>query len=208
MKNERAEMTTENAVRKIVVATGNAHKVDEIRSALAFEGWEFVALSELGDFSEPIEDGETFEDNARIKAHAAHEATGMATLADDSGLVVDALGGRPGVHSSRYAGENATDADNNRKLLSELAGLDQDGRSARFVSTLVFINEDGSEIVARGTCEGMIGTEQEGDNGFGYDPLFLPFALGGHTMAELTMDEKNRISHRGAALEDLKRKLV
>lgn len=193
--------------RRIVVATNNAHKVDEIRAALAVQGWEFVTLRDIDVQSDPEEDGATFLDNARIKAHAAHEATGLASLADDSGLEVDALGGRPGVYSSRYAGEDATDADNNAKLLAELGEVHEPARTARFRSVLVLVGEDGSEIVADGACEGRIAFAASGEGGFGYDPLFLPDATPGRSMAELTMAEKNAISHRGAALHALKEKL-
>ena len=193
---------------KVVVATHNAHKVSEIRSALDFPGWEFVALDEVGDYPEPVEDGETFEDNARIKARAARAATGMPAVADDSGLVVDALDGRPGVYSSRYAGPDANDGENNKLLLRELDGVPAEKRTARFVSTLVFIDEAGEETVARGTVEGTIGFAERGTEGFGYDPLFFPDVFGGtRTMAEVSMAEKNKVSHRGNALRDLKTKL-
>lgn len=194
-----------DAAKRVVVATGNRHKVEEIEQALASSGWEFCALRDLGDFPEPVEDGETFEDNARIKARAAFENTGLASLADDSGLVVDALGGRPGVHSSRYAGEHATDAENNAKLLVELADVPHEKRTARFVSVMVFIDEDGTETVAQGACEGYIATEPQGDGGFGYDPLFHPLEVEGQpAMAELSMAQKNAISHRGKALVNLR----
>lgn len=202
---------SEHAVRHdlpgktVVVATGNRHKVDEIRSALPFPGWRFVTAAELDEeWPNPEEDGETFEDNARIKARAAHERFGFAALADDSGLEVDALDGEPGVYSSRYAGPCATDAENNARLLLALDRVPEGMRSARFRSTLVFIDEDGSELVATGTCEGEIAFAPAGANGFGYDPLFLPEATLGRAMAELSMDEKNAISHRGAALRALR----
>jgi XTP/dITP diphosphohydrolase len=202
-------MASESASRTIVVATGNAHKVDEIASALDFAGWRFVAAGRMeGGWREPVEDGETFEDNARIKARAAHERFGVAALADDSGLEVDALGGAPGVHSSRFAGEEATDADNNELLLDRLSSFAPGERAARFRSTLVFIDEQGVETVVSGTCEGSMGSEARGVNGFGYDPLFLPILTPGCTMAELSMAEKNAISHRGDALRALKAALA
>ncbi len=195
-------------MKQVIVATNNAHKLSEIETALDFPGWEFAPLSTLEAYPEPEEDGETFEDNARIKARAAFEHGGRATVADDSGLVVDALDGAPGVHSSRYAGTHGDDEANNAKLLEELAGVPDERRTARFVSVLVFIDEDGSETVARGTVEGRIGHELHGKGGFGYDPLFLPDEFGGEkTMAEVPMSEKNRISHRGNALRELRRKL-
>ncbi|MDO8880871.1 MAG: RdgB/HAM1 family non-canonical purine NTP pyrophosphatase [Coriobacteriia bacterium] len=193
------------SVRRVVVATANRGKLAEIRSALDFAGWEFVTVADLG--REPLdveETGDTFEANARLKAQAYREAFGMAALADDSGLQVDALGGEPGVYSSRYAGADATDADNNAKLLGALAEVPAEMRTARFRSVIVLIDEDGSETVAVGACEGSIGYEARGEGGFGYDPLFSPNAVPGRTMAELDLAEKNAISHRGAALRALK----
>lgn len=196
-------------MKTVVLATNNAHKVAEIATALDFPGWEFRTLRELGMESEPAEDADTFEGNARIKARAAHEASGgLAALADDSGLVVDALDGAPGVHSARYAGEPCDDAANNAKLLAALGNVPDGERSARFASTLVFVDEDGSEIVAEGTVEGRIGHEGRGSEGFGYDPLFLPDVFGGaRTLAEVDRDEKNAVSHRGNALRQLRAKL-
>lgn len=197
-------------MKTVVIATNNAHKVEEISTALNFEGWEFRTLRELGVESDPEENAATFEGNARIKARAAHEASGgLAALADDSGLEVDALGGAPGVHSARYAGEPCDDAANNAKLLAELANVPDEKRTARFVSTLVFIDEDGTEYVARGTVEGRIGFEERGSEGFGYDPLFFPDAFDGQwTFAEVPQAEKNSVSHRGNALRALKAQLA
>ncbi len=196
-------------MKTVVLATNNAHKVAEIATALDFPGWEFRTLRELGIESDPAEDADTFEGNARIKARAAHEASGgLAALADDSGLVVDALDGAPGVHSARYAGEPCDDAANNVKLLAALADMPDAERTARFASTLVFVDEDGSEVVAEGAVEGRIGHEGRGSEGFGYDPLFLPDVFGGaRTLAEVGRDEKNAVSHRGNALRQLRAKL-
>lgn len=198
-------------MKTVVIATNNAHKVSEIRSALDFEGWEFSTLREAGIASDPVEDAGTFEGNARIKARAAREAArevlgrDVAVLADDSGLEVDALDGAPGVYSSRYAGEDGDDAANNAKLLAEMASVPDGQRAARFVCTLVFIDEDGAETVARGTIEGAIGHVARGEEGFGYDPLFLPDEFGGtRTLAEVSQGEKNAISHRGSALRALR----
>ncbi|MBE0416543.1 MAG: RdgB/HAM1 family non-canonical purine NTP pyrophosphatase [Coriobacteriia bacterium] len=195
--------TAGQAPMRVVVATGNRHKVEEIRAALAFTSWEFVAAADLGGWPEPEETGETFEENARIKALAASETYGLPALADDSGLEVDALDGEPGVYSSRYAGSCATDAENNARLLLALGDTPRVRREARFRSVIVLVREDGSEVVAEGVCEGHIGTEPRGEHGFGYDPLFWPDATPGRTMAELPMAEKNAISHRGAALRAL-----
>lgn len=196
-------------MKTVILATNNAHKASEITNALDFPGWKFLTLRETGIESNPEEDADTFLGNARIKALAAHEASGgMAALADDSGLEVDALDGAPGVYSSRFAGEDATDADNNAKLLDDLADVPDDKRTARFVCTLVFIDEDGSETTARGTVEGRIGHGLQGDGGFGYDPLFWPDVFDGScTLAEVPQTRKNEVSHRGNALRSLKFKL-
>lgn len=196
-------------MKTVVLATNNAHKVAEITTALDFPGWRFKTLRELGIRSDPEEDADTFLGNARIKAHAAHEASGgLAALADDSGLIVDALDGAPGVFSSRYAGEDATDADNNAKLLAELADVPDGKRTARFACTLVFIDEDGSETTATGTVEGFIGHDERGNEGFGYDPLFWPDIFDGScTLAQVSQDRKNTVSHRGNALRALRAKL-
>ena len=201
-------MDSSTGGRTVVVSTANAGKLAEIRSALDFAGWRFVSATELdGSWPSPEEDGDTFEDNARIKARAAHERFGLASLADDSGLEVDALDGEPGVHSARYAGPCATDAENNARLLLALAP-EPDPRRARFRTAIVFIDESGRETVVSGSCEGAIGHEPRGEGGFGYDPLFLPVATPGRTMAELSLEQKNAISHRGAALRALHDALV
>ena len=196
-------------MKTVILATNNAHKVSEITNALDFPGWRFLTLREAGIDSDPDEDADTFFGNARIKAMAAHEASGgLAALADDSGLEVDALDGAPGVYSSRFAGEDATDEDNNAKLLADLANVPDDRRTARFVCTLVFIDEDGSETGSRGTVEGRIGHAPQGDGGFGYDPLFWPDVFNGEcTLAEVPQSRKNEVSHRGNALRALKFKL-
>lgn len=193
------------ANKTVLVASNNAHKAREIEDALAVAGWEFKTLSELGVASDPAETADSFVGNARIKARSAHEASGgMAVIADDSGLEVDALNGAPGVRSARYAGEDADDVANNAKLLAALAELPDDKRRARFVSTIVFIDEDGSELLARGEVAGCIGREARGEGGFGYDPLFYPDELGGtRSFAEITPSEKAEISHRGRALRAL-----
>ena len=153
-------------MKTVVIATNNAHKAREIAEALPFPGWEFETLRQMGVESDPVEDAETFLGNARIKARAARDACeGCAVIADDSGLEVDALGGAPGVHSARYAGEPCDDARNNAKLLAELADVPDGKRTARFVCTLVLIDEDGSEVDARGTIEGAIGREARGEHG-------------------------------------------
>lgn len=197
-------------MKQVIIASNNAHKVAEIETALDFEGWTFLTLREAGIESDPEEDAGTFEGNARIKAQAARRASGgaCAVLADDSGLEVDALGGAPGVYSSRYSGEDGNDAANNAKLFRELEGVPDEERTARFVCTLVFIDEDGTETVARGTIEGRIGHKLAGENGFGYDPLFIPDCFGGKvTLAQVGQAEKNAVSHRGNALRILREEL-
>lgn len=195
--------------RTIVVATGNMHKLTEIEAILsgALPNVRFVALGQLGDFEDPEENGTTFLENAIIKAQAAVEATGLAAVADDSGLVVDALDGEPGVYSARYAGVHGDDAANNAKLLANLENVDDASRTARFMSVIALIDADGFVLTGTGSCEGVIGREGRGEFGFGYDPLFLPLDTPGKTMAELSPDEKNAISHRFHALQDLSSKL-
>lgn len=197
-------------MREIVVATNNAHKAEEIKAVFADEGWRVLTLAEAGVVSDPAEDADTFEGNARIKARSAYAlGGGRAVLADDSGLEVDALAGAPGVYSARYAGEEADDAANNDLLLRNLADVAPNDRTARFVCTMVFIDEQGRETVTRGTVEGRIGHEARGANGFGYDPLFFPDELGGAiTFAEVPAERKNEISHRARALRTLKDKLI
>jgi XTP/dITP diphosphohydrolase len=195
--------------RKVVVATGNAGKLAEIRAALADSDFEFVTAADLG--AQPLdvaETGEQFTDNAYLKAAAYRKAFGMAALADDSGLVVDALGGRPGVRSSRFAGEHASDLENTRKLLEELDGFGSEMRAARFQCVVVLLDEKGEATWACGTCEGQIAFAPRGAGGFGYDPVFLPDESAGYTMAELSLAEKNAISHRGKALAALHEQLL
>jgi XTP/dITP diphosphohydrolase len=196
------------ASRTVVVATSNPGKLAEIRVALAGDGWEFNTAADLGlEAPEVVEDGRTFLANAEIKARAYSAALGLPALADDSGLVVDVLGGDPGVRSARYSGDGATDAENNAKLLSELEGVGSEERAARFMCVVVFVDEDGEETAACGTCEGRIAAAGRGSGGFGYDPLFLPDEAAGRTMAELDMAAKNAISHRGRALRALRDEL-
>lgn len=203
------DIATLDPAKTVVVATGNAHKVVEIEAILApaMPGVRFVALGELGDFPDPVEDGQTFFDNALIKARAAQRETGLAmAVADDSGLCVDALDGAPGIYSARWAGEHGNDAANNEKLVRLMEGVPEDARTARFHSSVVLVR--GDEVLrGDGDCEGVVGFEPRGEHGFGYDPLFLPTETPGRTMAELTLGEKNQISHRFHALEDLAAKL-
>ena len=184
--------------QKIVLASGNQGKVREFTSLFAEYGVDVIAQKELGVEDVP-ETGTTFVENAIIKARHAAKVTGLPAIADDSGLVVDALGGAPGIYSARFAGEDATDSDNIDKLLSELAG--SDNRKAHFFCTLVFMRHAGDPVplVSQGKWEGEILKSREGDGGFGYDPVF---SVPSHncTAAQLDKAEKNRISHRGNAL--------
>lgn len=189
---------------RIVVATGNNHKLAEIRAILTGLPVELVAMGELG-VPEPVEDGDTFEANALIKARACVAVTGLPALADDSGLEVDALDGAPGVFSARYAGPGAADTANNAKLVAALADLPAEARTARFVCAAVLALPDGREQVVRGTMEGRIVDDPRGPHGFGYDPHFVSDAAGdGRTNGELTPAEKDAISHRGAAFRALR----
>ncbi|MFN8114172.1 MAG: RdgB/HAM1 family non-canonical purine NTP pyrophosphatase [Solirubrobacterales bacterium] len=180
--------------RSIVVATRNQHKLGELGEILAGADLEPLPDSVVL----PPEDGETFAENALGKARAAHEQTGMAALADDSGIAAAALGGRPGVRSARYAGEDATDEENLALLLEEVGPGDD--RSVAFVCAIAFVGETGEETVCEARCEGTLAEEPRGDGGFGYDPAFVPVEIGdGRTMAELRPEEKHAISHRGRA---------
>ena len=193
---------------QLLIATRSPHKLAELRTLLSVDRAELVTLDDIGVEGDVDETGSTFESNARLKARFGARATGLPTLADDSGLEVEALGGGPGVRTRRYAGENATDETNNTKLLAELAGLPPERRAARYVCVLALALPDaegphgGLPVrVVRGTCRGRIATEARGSAGFGYDPVFEPQSEppGGRTLGLWTPEEKNRISHRAAA---------
>ena len=209
------DISTLDPLATIVVATGNAHKLTEIEAILgaspALTDVRFVALGELGDFPDPVEDGDDFYENAVIKASAALDETGLTmAVADDSGLCVDALDGAPGIMSARWAGEHGNDEANNDKLLEDLADVPDEKRTARFHSTVVLVtrDSDGEEILrGDGDIEGTIAHDRRGSNGFGYDPLFCITEMPGRRMAELAPEEKNAISHRFRALTDLSKKL-
>ncbi len=213
-------VTTSPSLRRIVLATKNRGKVRELEALLQEPRIALVSLDEVAppDF-DVAETGDTFEENARLKAEAVAKLTGLPALADDSGLVVDALGGRPGVYSKRFAGETATDQDNNARLLEELQGVPDAARAARFVCVLVLAEPSSAEesessgvarplLVARGVCEGRIARVARGSHGFGYDPLFLVDALPGRTLAEALPSEKNAVSHRARAARVLAARLT
>ena len=191
--------------QEMVIASSNSHKIEEIGSILADFGIELLSLKDVGLEGLEIEEtGSTFEENAIIKAKEVMKLTGKAAIADDSGLMVDVLGGRPGVYSARFSGEGATDEKNNEKLLGLLKGYDLDSRTAKFVSAIAVVYPDSRQYIAKGICKGLIGFEGKGDMGFGYDPLFTPDGLD-KTFAELTKEEKNKISHRAKSLEEMKK---
>ena len=179
---------------EIIIATGNAGKVREFKRMLEPLGYAVFSQKEKGISVDVEETGGTFAENALIKARAVWEQAHTAVIADDSGLCVDALDGRPGVYSARYAGEDATDADRNRKLLAELGGVEN--RSAHFTCAIAYISPEGKEQVFEGICPGKIGFEPKGSDGFGYDPLFY---WEDKTFGEMSAEEKDAVSHRGRA---------
>ena len=188
---------------RVVLATANPGKQREFATLLAPRGFELVLQSDLG-IASVEETGNTFEDNALLKARHAAAASGLPALADDSGLEVDALGGRPGVWSARFAGPDATDEQNNARLIADLEGIPEEKRTARYRCVLALVRSPGDTqpILAQGSWEGRIGLEPVGSGGFGYDPYFIPTGLN-CTAAELSRARKNALSHRGAALRDL-----
>lgn len=189
-------------MNKLVLATNNGHKTAEIRALLADTGLELLTLADFPGVPPLIEDGHTFAENALKKARTVHSFTGLPALADDSGLEVFYLNMRPGVRSARYAGEDATDDQNNRKLLRELRGVAPRRRGAQFRSVLALVGPGYQEIV-EGLCRGSIAESPRGANGFGYDPIFLPQGSA-RTYAEITDQEKNRISHRAQSVLAMK----
>jgi XTP/dITP diphosphohydrolase len=203
--------------RRLLVATRSTHKLRELRELLDLRRTDLLSLDDLGIPDDPIEDGATFETNAAIKARFGARRSGLPTLADDSGLEVDALGGGPGVRTRRYAGELATDADNNAKLIEALRGLPPERRGARYVCVLALAQptvggpRGGLPVIAaRGTCRGRIATEPRGTGGFGYDPIFEPTSElpGGRTLGLWSPVEKHAISHRARAARRLAPRLV
>ena len=188
---------------KIIFATGNNNKMREIREILDDLGMEILSMKEAGIETDIVEDGKTFEENALIKARAVAACTDAIVLADDSGLEIDYLNKEPGIYSARYLGEDTSYEIKNQALLDRLSGVEKELRTARFVCAIAAVLPDKREFVVRGTIEGYIGDKPAGTNGFGYDPIFyLPEY--GCTSAELSMEEKNKISHRGKALRAIK----
>lgn len=193
-------------MEKLIFATGNENKMKEIRMILGDLNYEILSMKEAGIDMEIIEDGTTFEENAVIKATAINKAVGCLVLADDSGLEVDYMDREPGIRSARWMGEDTSYHIKNQKIIENLAGVPDEQRTARFVCAIAAAFPDGRVITKRGTIEGIIGYEERGENGFGYDPIFfLPEY--GKTTAELSPEEKNEISHRGRALTLIKKEL-
>ena len=192
-------------MKQIVLASKNIDKVKEMRLVLKNLPLEILSLADFNNMPDAVEDGKTFEDNALIKARFFQKCTGLACLADDSGLEVDALNKMPGVYSARFAGYHADDATNNQKLLDELAKIGVTESKAAYRCALAFIDNDGTEILTSGSINGTIKTVAKGSGGFGYDPYF--YIDDNRTMAQISVDEKNLISHRGAALRLMADKL-
>ena len=192
-------------MRRVVMASANPDKVAEI--ALLMEGVVDI-VPRPDDLEDTVEDADTLEGNARLKAVAVVEHTGLPAIADDTGLEIDRIGGAPGVFTARFAGENATYADNVAKTLEVLDGVSDPDRSTRFRTVALLRYPDGSEIVAHGVVEGRIAPAPSGDGGFGYDPIFIPNEADGATFAEMSPDAKHAISHRGRAFRALREKLA
>ena len=192
--------------RKVIFATSNAGKMKEVRSILEGLDVEVLSMKEAGIFVDVVEDGTTFEENATIKATAIQKECGEIVLADDSGLEVDFLNKEPGIYSARYMGEDTSYRIKNKSLIDRLEGVEGEDRSARFVCAIAAAFPDGTVEITRGTIEGQIGYEEKGENGFGYDPIFYYPPLG-KTTAELSPEEKNKVSHRANALKIFYEKL-
>jgi XTP/dITP diphosphohydrolase len=192
---------------EIVAATKNKHKIQEIEKITSEFGIHIISRDEVIDPNiEIIEDGETFQENSLKKAVEIMKLCGKTAISDDSGLMVDALDGAPGVISARFAGEDASDSENNEKLLELLKNIPLEKRTAKFVSVITLAYDNGKVIQNNGECRGHIIFEEKGTNGFGYDPMFVPNGFE-KTFAELSGEEKNKISHRAKALEELRKKL-
>ena len=187
--------------QRLIIASNNEGKLREFGKLLEPFGFEVISMRQAGFTDEIIEDGETFEENAHIKARAVFEATGLPVMADDSGLEIDFLNGAPGIYSARYAGENASDKERCLKVLEEMHGVARPLRDARFVFSIYFIYKEDDEYSVNGTVEGYIGDKMVGKNGFGYDPIFMLDE--DESMATIGEDEKNKISHRAKAFEKL-----
>lgn len=193
-------------MKRMIFATGNAGKMKEIRMIMEGTGYEVLSMKEAGIDLDIEENGSTYEENALIKARAVAAVSGDTVLADDSGLEIDYLGKEPGVQSARYLGEDTPYSIKNANLIGRLDGVADEKRTARFVCAIAAVLPDGRELTTRATIEGRIGYEEKGSHGFGYDPIFYVPEFG-KTTAELTEEEKNQVSHRGKALELMKKEL-
>lgn len=194
--------------RKLVISTGNQHKVEEIKDILSDLKIEVVSKKDIGlEDLKVVEDGETLESNSLKKARAISKDIDYMVIADDSGLFVDVLGGEPGIYSSRYAGEEGNYDKNNKKILRELRNVSMENRDAKFKTIIALITEDKKEILVYGECKGKIALDESGKKGFGYDPIFIPLGYE-KTFGELGEEEKNKISHRANALKNLKVELL
>jgi XTP/dITP diphosphohydrolase len=195
---------------ELLIATGSSHKFAELAAMLDLPNTFLLSLRDAGLADSADETGETFEENAVLKALHYAQLSGMPTLADDSGLEVDAMDGRPGVRTRRYAGPNSTDEQNNDKLLAELGDLPPNRRTARYRCVLVLVEDGAVAETTYGTFEGRIASSSRGDGGFGYDPIFEPDfePVGGRTVGELTIEEKNEVSHRAQAARAMREKLI
>ena len=193
-------------MKKIIFATGNQHKMEEIKSIMADLPYEILSMKEVGISIDIEENGTTFEENSLIKARAIMNIAKEIVLADDSGLEVDALNKEPGIYSSRYLGEDTPYEVKNQEIIKRLEGVEEEKRTARCVCAVAAVFPDGREVVKRVTVEGIIGYEAKGENGFGYDPIFIP-ENSEKTLAQFSSEEKNQISHRKRALEQMKEEL-
>lgn len=194
-------------MKKLIFATSNEGKMKEVRAILADTGYEILSMAEAGVEADIEENGATFEENAKIKAQAVHAISHTLVLADDSGLEIDHLDKEPGVHSSRYMGEDTPYQVKNARVLERMEGVPKEQRTARFVCAVAAVFEDGRCVTVREAMEGYIGYEPQGKNGFGYDPIFY-VDLDGPSNAQLPMEEKNQLSHRGKALRAIKKGLL
>lgn len=195
-------MTGPIPIKRLVIATNNRHKLEEIRATLVVEGLELLPLSEFPDLPPMEEVGATYEENAVMKAETIARHTGISALGDDTGLEVDALGGAPGVYSARFAGPTVSFKENREKLLKEMEGVPREKRTARFRCTLALVTPGGEKTVVEGVLEGLIAESDQGSGGFGYDPVFyVPEA--GRTLGEMSAADKNKLSHRGLALRKI-----
>ena len=188
-------------IMKVVIATHNRDKMKEIQGAISELGWEVISLYDFPEIGEIEENGKTLEENALIKAREVFKETGLPTISDDTGLEVDALDGAPGVYTARYAGEDCSYSDNVNKMLKEMSKVPMPNRGAFFKTVMVFKNEN-KELIVDGVVKGKISRESKGEDGFGYDPIFYVTEYD-KTFAEMTMSEKNKISHRGNAINNL-----